>query len=295
MEDIPVNSRSLPRWIGSYALFLLPVAAVAGGAVSSSVVSFSASTLVDPDANVRGELRLPSGTGKVPAVVVIHNAGGLQDRTGTDYVNALNEAGIATLELDLFPRGSAPASTRGHVPHAYGSLIYLAGNSRIDPSRIGIMGFSYGAILSMVTVSKELTDAYTGGKYQFAAHLPLYLPCWTGNAVMEGRIKSYSQSLWTTATGAPAHILAGEKDDYGEPDMCIKFVGALPAPTRSHVSVTVYPNAFHGWDTYEDRTYYDKFAFSGKGGTVRHMRNVEIAEKSRTFAVEFFRTAFAMK
>jgi uncharacterized protein len=157
------------------------------------------------------------------------------------------------------------------------------------------MGFSYGAILSMVTVSSELTGSYTGGKYKFAAHLPLYFPCWTGNAVMEGKIKSYNQNLWQVTTSAPVHILAGEKDDYGDPDMCPKFMAALPESAQKKVAVTVYPDAFHGWDTHEDRTYYDKFAFSGKGGTVRHFRNPVIAEKSKAFAVDFFKTSLGAK
>lgn len=277
-------------------LFSLPAMSGTESKVSIEAVSFAAATMVDGDARVKGELRTPAGNPeKIPAVVVIHNAAGLSDRTGSAYIEALNAAGIATLELDLFTKGNAPASTRGHIPHTYGSLIFLANHPRIDKDRIGIMGFSYGAILSMVTASSDLTATYTGGSYRFAAHLPLYFPCWTGTAVIDGKIKSYNQNLWNSTTGSPILILAGDKDDYGDPDMCPKFVEALPESARKHTVVMVYPGAFHGWDTFEDRTYFDKFAFGGKGGTVRHFRNPDIAEKSKAATVQFFKNAFDLK
>lgn len=77
--------------------------------------------------------------------------------------------------------------------------------------------------------------------------------------------------------------------------MCPRFVSALPDAAKKHVAVTVYPDAYHGWDTHEDRTYQDRLAFGGRGGTVRHFRNPAIAEKSRAFAVNFFKTAFEVK
>lgn len=277
-------------FLGVASFCMLPLIAAAEVGVSKEAVSFATATVIESDKNVKGELRIPDGD-RVPAVVIIHNLGGLHDRTGSAYVEALNQAGFATLELDLFPRGAPPGTTRGHVAHTYGSLIFLANNPRIDPNRIGVMGFSFGGILSMVTVSKELTDTYTGGNYRFAAHLPLYPACWAMTAVMEGKIKTYSSSLWQTSTGAPVHILAGESDDYGPPDMCPKFVQSLPEATRSHVTVTVYPDAKHGWDTFEDRSYFDNFAANGKGGYVRHHRNSEIAEKSKAFAIEFFKSS----
>ena len=97
-----------------FASSLLPLASFAETRVATSAVTFSASTLVDSDAKVRGELRLPDSSEKLPAVVIIHNAGGLQDRTGSDYIDALNSAGIATLELDLFGIGKTAKNDETH-------------------------------------------------------------------------------------------------------------------------------------------------------------------------------------
>src|SRR5512145_1280182 len=72
------------------------------------------------------------------------------------------------------------------MPHAYETLQYLASHLRIDQLRIGIMGFSWGGILSVLTRSEELTRQYTGGKLRFAAHLGIYPLCWIHRTVLAG-------------------------------------------------------------------------------------------------------------
>jgi len=277
-------------------LCFAPMQAMAELTVAKEKVSFASATVFDPETMVKGELRLPNGAGeKLPAVVVIHNAGGLADRTGAYYIEALNQAGFATLELDLFPKGSRPATSRINLPHTYGSLIYLANHQRIDPTRIGVMGFSWGGSLSLVSASTELTQAYTGGKYRFAAHLPLYPVCYAHINVLDGKNKYYKPSIYQSVTGSPVHVLAGENDNYDDPDSCPKFVQALSEAVRKHVSVTIYPGAGHGWDTQEDRNYQDAMANKGRGGNVNHYRNSEVAAKSRAFALEFFKSTLGPK
>lgn len=277
---------------GVALLCFAPAPAMAELSVAKENVSFASATAIDPDTTVNGELRLPDGAGgKLPAVVVIHGSGGLVDRAGVDYIEALNQAGIATLQLDLFPRGGRPASTRFNLPHTYGSLIYLANHPRIDPARIGVMGFSWGGVLSLVSASTELTQAYTGGKYRFAAHLPLYPVCWSRTAELEGKSKYYSPSIYQSVTGFPVHILAGENDQVDDdPESCPKFVQALPEAVRTHFSFTVYPGAGHSWDTHENRNGRDPVAYKGRGGNVSHYRNSKVAEKSRMFALDFFKS-----
>lgn len=277
------------NWVVTIALLFGSSTLYAQNLSVREKVSFTAGTALDGGVKVNGELRIPSTSGeKIPAVIVIHNAGGLEDNTGTRYIDALNAAGVATLELDLFPRGGRPASTRSNLPHMYGSLIYLAKHQRVDPKRIGVMGFSWGGVMSLVAASDQLTRAYTGGTYQFAAHLPLYPVCWAHIGILQGKNKAYDASIYQVMTGAPVHILAGEKDVYDEPDTCVKFIQALPTATRTFVSSTVYPGAGHGWDTLQERQYMDHLAYMGRGGNVPHLKNSVVSEKSIAFAVEFF-------
>jgi len=51
--------------------------------------------------NVGGQLRIPANAGEsIPAVVILHGSSGVDSR-GALYARALNDAGIATLEIDM--------------------------------------------------------------------------------------------------------------------------------------------------------------------------------------------------
>ena len=130
------------------------------------------------------------------------------------------------------------------------------------------MGFSWGGVLSLISASEELTRAYTGGAYRFAAHLPVYPVCWPQTGILQGKSRFASASIYQAMTGSPVHILAGAIDDFDDdPDACPKFIQALPASVRSYVTVTVYPDVGHGFDVpkSEERTFEDRFAQWGTG------------------------------
>ena len=260
--------------------------------LSSERVSFESAALIGTGTAVRGELRIPdTGKERVPAVLVLHtSAGAYHDNHSEAFIAVLNRAGIATLWIEMFRDKSArPRSTRDVLPHTYGSLLWLAAHPRIDPQRIGVLGFSYGGVLAVIMSSQEVTQAYTGGKARFAAHLALYPVCWVQQQILDGGNSAYGANTYRRVTGAPVHILAGDKDDYDEPDSCPRFVAALPEGVRAHYGLTVYPGATHSFDG--DIRYarvYDKYAHAGRGGWVALEGNAEAAAKARAFAVKFF-------
>ena len=116
---------------------------------------------------VAAQLRLPANTtGKIPAVVIVHGSSGIDSR-GAYYADVLNKAGIATLEIDLWGArgliGGAAGRPRGvpeTLPDAYGALKYLAARPEIDPARIGILGFSWGGVVAMLTATSTNTSKY---------------------------------------------------------------------------------------------------------------------------------------
>jgi uncharacterized protein len=260
-------------------------------AVSIEKLSFTAETAFEPGAAVSGELRIPeSKRDRLPAVLILHSSVGI-DGTGASYAEALNQAGIATLEIEMWrlaDGGGRPVSTRFTMPHAYGSLLKLSDHPRIDPDRIGVMGFSWGGIMSGLTSSAALTQQYTGEKARFAAHLALYPVCWSHSSVLAGEAKYFGPDTYRKVTGKPVHFLAGDKDDYDDPDGCSKFVAALPENVRQHFSLTVYPGATHGWDRRYSGVAPDRAANKGKGGYVNFIATPDIAKRSREFAVAFF-------
>ncbi len=233
---------------------------------------------------VPARFNMPIGaTSKVPAVVYVHGTPG-PDGRGPFNAWSLNEAGIATLEIDMWAAagvkpGSANREQLGdRMSFVYGALLFLEGQPAIDPARIGIEGESMGGGVTLASTSMRALRSHTDGTVKFAAHLAFYPPCSTFlNKIDLGKL-----------TGAPIYILIGDQDP-NAPDcrMLAEKIGA---------GLTVYPGATHQWDGQEGKpeTFYDPDAFGGKGGQVHVVPSPETAEKSRAFGVEFFSKAFGM-
>ncbi len=270
---------------------LFSAAANAQGIASSEKISFGVTGAFEPGQAVSGELRIPDSiAGRLPAVLIVNSSPGFDGR-GAFYAEALNAAGIATLEVDLFQGKGIPATPRHNLPHAYQSLQFLARHPRIDAAQVGIMGFSWGGILSVLTSSDALARQYSAGKLRFAAHLGLYPICWKHHAVLAGKPgkwKGLKPAVYRRVTGSPVHILAGEKDDYEDADSCAQFLAALPGEVRRHFSLTVYPGATFAWDSRYGSAPYEASARKGKGGVVQVIANPDIARQSREFAVMYF-------
>ena len=147
---------------------------------------------------------------RVPAVVIVHGSDGVDSR-GSLYAADLNDAGIATLEIDMWaargirgPEGR-PKGVPETLPDAYGAFKLLAAHPAIDPDRIGIMGFSWGGVVSMLTASRIYTERYLGKGARFAAHAPNYPVCSVYNRVPGYEMKEL--------TGAPILLQTGTLDD----------------------------------------------------------------------------------
>jgi dienelactone hydrolase len=265
------------------------IAGAAEAPASQEKITFAAQTLVEPQTEVRGELSIPAHTSpRVPAVVVVHSAGGI-DGTGASYIKALNEAGFATLELDMFRPGQRPPTSRANLPHVFGALLRLASDPRIDAGRIGVMGFSWGGSLALLSASSELSAQFVGDRARFAAHLALYPACFAHAAILAGGSNSYPSSVYQAFTGSPVAILTGANDDYDDdPQACPQFVQSLPAAARSLFHVVVYPGVGHGWDVPRDRRYLDPGAHRGKGGWVQHRSDAATRRQSIAYATAFF-------
>ncbi len=259
-----------------------------GGGDDDVAISQVSYTSLSPTAplEVPAELRLPPGS-NLPAVVVVHGSSGIDSR-GKFHIEELNKAGIATLEIDMWkPRGVTGGANRPRgvpetLPDAYGALAYLARQGSIDPSRIGIMGFSWGGVVSMLTATKPYTDLYMAGTRQFKAHAPLYPVCWVYNAVPGYAFASF--------TGAPVFIQGGELDTYDLPDTCPNLVAATEGRAPGIASVTMYPGATHAFDRNEPEiTVTDPFSHLGHGGDVTFTWNAVAAGKAREAVVAYFK------
>jgi uncharacterized protein len=258
--------------------------------IQVSYVSFQTLDIAKPlwEAAV---LRLPSNARQpMPAVVIVHGSSGVDSR-GNSYAAELNAAGIATLEIDMWSaRGLAGGNDRPKgvpltLPDAYGAFKLLAAHPAIDAKRIGIMGFSWGGVVSMLTATKRYSEQYLGRDMRFAAHAPNYPVCWVYN-----RVPGYE---FNDLTGTPILLQAGELDTYDLPDTCAALVNSLGEPAGKLITLKLYADAGHGWDRTEPATTIeDPYSHLGKGGKVLMAGNEAVAAKSRAATVLFFRRAF---
>ena len=256
-----------------------------------SYVNYESFDIVTPGdkLTVGAQLRMPENGGEdLPAVVILHGSAGVDSR-GSLYADALNAAGIATLEIDMWgARGIAGGGQRPPLPtftlpDAYGALNYLASKPGIDAQRIGVLGFSWGGVMSLLSADKNYTSGLGNG-HKFAAHVAHYPICWGYNIGIPGIV-------FNDLTGAPVLIQVGKLDDYddgGEP--CENLAAPFP-----EVSVKVYPNAHHAWDRLQPAlTVQDPFSHLGAGGEVDIIPNPGKANQSSKAVVSAFSEAFGL-
>ena len=249
---------------------------------------------------VKGKLTLPDRCRRhsrypVPAVVILHGSAGVDFR-GAFYADALNEVGIATLEIDMWEaRNVAGATNRPPLPmmtypDAFGALNLLAARPEVDAERIGVLGFSWGGVIAMATATENNQGAKFGyGDTRFKAHVAHYPLCYGYNNPYIPYSEFGSQA-GNPLTGAPIVIQIGDRDAYDEsPLPCRQLKASLPAAEQAGVEVVAYDNAEHAWDRLMVPIKIDDpFAHLGRGGEATLTPNVDQAYKSRHKVVRFF-------
>ncbi len=279
--------------------------------------------LVNPDyppmpVTVKGKLKLPVEwqVGKrcfvpkrnVAAVVILHGSAGVDSR-GDFYASALNAAGIATLEIDMWEargrtgigddRPPLPFST---YPDAFRALAFLSAYPGIDRKRIGVLGFSWGGVMSVASATKNVVKLVKGvlkpfpDGLSFKAHVANYPVCYAYNNPYIP-MSEFGAANGNALTGAPLMIQIGSNDDYDRFDSsgdgtlpCLALEAGLTAPERDVVDVVTYAGAHHAWDRLMvPSSADDSFAHQGIGGNVDVVPSVDQAYQSRDKVVTFFK------
>lgn len=191
---------------------------------------------------------------KLPAVVILHGSSGV-DARGDFHEAALNAAGIATLQIDMWEaRGVGGAAGRPQapiltLPDAYSALAFLAAREDIDPARIGVLGFSWGGVNSLAAAETLYTGMFGGGR-QFKAHAAHYPVCYAYNATIPGvppPAQMGTQLL--NLTGAPILVQIGSLDGYDNgAGRCRALARALNKSNTAAVEVAEYSGAHHAFD-----------------------------------------------
>jgi dienelactone hydrolase len=201
---------------------------------------------------------------RYPAIIVVHALGGYRDANEGFVAAELRKAGFATLTYDSFAaRGTTGAALQGSsgylptgVADAYAALRLLSGEPRIDPDRIAIIGFSYGAEVAHLTAFETLRSALNPGPGRFAAHVAFY-PGGTFGAIAEAN----------AYTGSPVLMLLGERDDNLPVAKIEAYLAyARAAGTPAPIETVIYPGAYHAWTVPDQPTarFYPDFVSTKK-------------------------------
>ena len=192
---------------------------------------------------VSGELFLPPGTDKVPALLIHHGSGGVSETRELRYAREIVKMGVATFVIDSFkPRGitstvqdQSTVTNNDMQADEFAALKALAGHARIDGKRVGVMGFSKGGSAALLVALEARAAGALPAGMRFALHVPVYPACIT-------------QHYKPKTTGAPIYMLLGEADTYAGYTQCEEYAATLKAE-GARVEVTTYPGAKHGFDS----------------------------------------------
>lgn len=199
--------------------------------------------------SVPATLMVPPGTGKVPAMIVVHGSGGVSESREYRYAGELVAMGVAALVIDSFtPRGikatvqdQSQVSSSEMTDDALAALKILAAHPRIASDRIGIVGFSKGGSVALEALVERRAARVLPQGPRFALHVPVYPSC-------------ASQYLVSRPTNAPVVMLLGGSDTYVGVAPCTDYADKLKAKGVA-IEAKVYPGAKHGFDG--ERDYAD--------------------------------------
>lgn len=260
---------------------------------------------------IKGKLSYPGafdgkqrclGSHKLPAVLILHGSSGVDSR-GDFYQQALNAAGFITLQIDLWEaRGVTSLDNRPQAPivtypDAFSALAFLSGLPEVDGNRVGVLGFSWGGVISLASAERLYAGAFGGGR-KFAAHVAHYPVCYGANTTIPAlQPPARTGVQFLQLTGAPVLIQVGTNDDYDNGSARCKELAAAVNPSNNNVvQVQEYVGAYHAWDRLMvPVTAIDSFANEGSYFStgvkppIRIVPNVEQAYEARNRAVQFFK------
>lgn len=209
----------------------------------------------DPSFPVEAELYLPNADTPAPAVVLSQGLGGVRDARERTYAAWLADQGFASLIIDSFkargvhhhpePVRALEVTESMILSDAYAGLRYLASRPEIDPARIHIVGFSYGGMISVLSAHEQFSRVFLPENLRFAGHVSYY-----GCTVP--RVEDVRTS------GAPVSIMHGGLDG----NVCLERSAEIVEDLRrggSPVHYTVFPEAYHQWESAETKRSFVQF------------------------------------
>jgi dienelactone hydrolase len=216
-----------------------------------SIVSAAAAEKIEfglGEYRLSAELYRPTGAGPFPTIVAMHGCGGLLDATGktrpqyVDWGEKLAAQGLAVLFPDSFTsrglgsqcrvRSRTVQPFRERVADAQAARSWLQTQDWVQKDRIGLLGWSNGAIAALWTVRPRA--APNDSQPDFRSAVVLYPGC-----------RRLGDSAWSARV--PTLILIGAADNWTPARDCEQMVaGASGRSARA--TIVKYRDAYHQFD-----------------------------------------------
>ncbi len=182
---------------------------------------------------LEGMLHLPEGSAPFACVVVCHPhplyGGDMENNVVLTVCHALCQKGIAALRFNFRGTGRSEGSFGGGTAEQEdieAAISFVASREEVNPQRIGLCGYSFGAIPSFLSAPSEQVQAVA------AISPPLSL------SPLEG-LKGYPK---------PKLLISGSEDNFTPQQAFEAFFESLPEPKEGEV----IPGADHFWWNHED-------------------------------------------
>lgn len=231
----------------------------------------------------------PEGPGPFPAVVLLHQCGGLRGKNWRnesvlEWAKQAVKQGYVALILDSFLQRNVDMvcfgakggvnSSRG-VTDTLQAAEYLSKFDFVDGDRVALVGFSWGASIALLSSSRRRTEALDVGK-RFRAAASFYPGC----APIEPA-NGTPYEIVNPDVDQPLLVLMGELDNETPPTDCVSRLEkakSYGAPVEWHV----YPDTGHCWDC-KNLHNYSKVDSRGTSVTYKYSADATADASKRLF------------
>jgi dienelactone hydrolase len=238
-------------------LFALTLSALATAAAAQETVKFPS---LDGTTYLTAYLSRPEGDAPRPALVLMHGCSGLVNGRGRilgiyrSWMRALVVQGYTALAVDSAgSRGFGQTCTAGperltmyrdRPKDAYAALLYLQTQPFVHAGRIGLMGWSQGGGVVLLSINDKSIGRPSGLAQDFRAAVSFY-PGACSERLQSKPFTQVEPGSWTTQV--PLLLLFGEADSWTSFPPCEAFIASAKA-RGSPVELKSYPSAAHAFD-----------------------------------------------
>jgi dienelactone hydrolase len=258
--------KAFTRRFAFAALALAAVAAAAAaqeatpGAQDKSALETVHFASLDGKTNLTAYLGRHEGSAPRPAVVLMHGCSGLLNPKGRiiplyrAWMRALFAAGHDVLAVDsAASRGFGQTCSAGpdritmwrdRPSDAYAALQYLRAQPFVQPDRVGLMGWSQGGGVVLLSINDNSIGRPAALKQDFKAAVSFY-PGACSERLQSKPWTRVEPQGWTTKL--PLLVLFGAADSWTPLAPCEAFLASAQA-RGNPVELKIYPSAVHGFD-----------------------------------------------